>query len=119
LRGGKLYVAGGRGDGGPSNKVYAVDLAAGSVFVVGRLPQAVFGASLVQAGRMLYLLGGRTAGGPVAWVVRIDPVTGHIEPAGRMPQPLADAATARVGKATYVIGGTGGTAVTRLGPTRP
>jgi N-acetylneuraminic acid mutarotase len=114
LYGGKLFVAGGRGDAGPSNKVYAVDLAAGSVYVVGRLPQAVFGASLVQAGRMLYLLGGRTAGGPVAWVVRIDPVTSKIEPAGRMPRPLADAATVRVGKATYVLGGTAGTAVTRV-----
>jgi hypothetical protein len=116
LRGGKLYVAGGRGDSGLSNKVYAVDLAAGSVYVVGRLPQAVAGASLVQVGRFLYLLGGRTAGGPVPWVVRIDPLTSRVEPAGRMPEPLADAATVRVGKTTYVLGGTAGTAVTRLGP---
>ena len=116
LHGGRLYVAGGRGDAGPSDTVYVVDLASGTVSVLGRLPRAVAGASLVAVGGQLYVLGGKDKRGPVASVVRIDPASGRIEPAGRMPRPLAGAVTAQVGRATLVIGGTRPTAVHRIEP---
>ncbi len=114
LRGGKLYVAGGRGESGLTNQVYVVELASGTVSVLGRLPQPVAGASLVVAGGQLYLLGGRAASGPVAAVVHINPTTGSIARAGSMPRPLAGAATVQVGGATLVIGGTQSKAVFRL-----
>ena len=115
LRGGRLYVAGGRGEAGLSDAVYVVDLASGTVSVLGRLPRAVAGASLVAWGGKLYLLGGKDKAGPVASVVRIDPASGRIEPAGRMPRPLAGASTVQAGPATLVIGGTRPTAVFRIG----
>ena len=114
LRGNTLYVAGGRGESGLSDKVYAVDLAAGTVSVLGHLPHAVSGASLVQVGSKLYLVGGKNASGPVKTVVRIDPAAGTIEPAGTMPRPLAGAAAVEAGGATYLLGGTRPTAVMRV-----
>ena len=82
--------------------------------VVGRLPHAVAGASLVKVGSKLYLFGGKDATGPVKTVVRIDPATGTIEPAGTMPRALAGAAAVEVGGATYLLGGTRPTSVVRL-----
>jgi N-acetylneuraminic acid mutarotase len=114
LRGGTLYVAGGRTETGLSDTVYAVDLAGGTVSVLGRLPRAVAGGSLVAAGGKLYLLGGKDDAGPVKSIVAIDPGSGRIEPAGTMPRPLAGAAAVRVGEATLLIGGTRPTAVTRV-----
>ena len=115
LRGNTLYVAGGRGESGLSDKVYAVDLAAGTVSVLGHLPHAVAGASLVRAGGKLYLVGGKNASGPVKTVVRIDPAAGTIEPAGTMTRALAGAAAVEAGGATYLLGGTRPTVVTRVG----
>jgi hypothetical protein len=120
LRGGKLFVAGGRTESGPSRNVYVVDLDARSVRELGRLPRPVAGGSLVAAGGKLYLLGGNGPKGPEAGVVRIDPSNGRITAAGRMPRPLAFAGAAAVGGKTYVLGGKGASgpsaAIVRLAP---
>jgi hypothetical protein len=112
LRAGRVYVAGGTTAAGPTAKVYAIDLSAGTVTTIGELPRPVSGATMVVSGGQLYVLGGRSADGPVATVVRIDPRTGAIAPAGRMPTPLVGASAVRVGNATLVVGGTRGTAGT-------
>jgi hypothetical protein len=112
LHGGRLYVAGGTTEAGPTASVYAIDLSSGTVTTVGELPRAVTGATMVVSGGQLYVLGGRGANGPVATVVRIDPRTGAIAPAGRMPSPLVGAAAVRVGGTTLVVGGARGTAGT-------
>jgi hypothetical protein len=110
-----LYVAGGRTEQGLSNKVYAVDLDAGTVTPLGTLPRAVTGALLVASGNRLYLLGGTGPGGkPSAAVVRIDPATGKPAAAGRMPEPLAGAAAVTDGARTLVVDPSTG-AVYRIG----
>ena len=115
MRGDTLYVAGGRTESGLSNAVYAVDLGAGTVAVIGHLPHRGVRRALVPAGGKLYLLGGKDAAGPVRDDRRsIDPATGTIENAGTMPRPLAGAAVVRVGGATYLLGGTRPTAITRV-----
>lgn len=99
-----LYVAGGRTEQGLSDKVYAVDLDAGTVTSLPSLPRPVAGALLVSSGSDLYLLGGTGPGGkPSAAVVRIDPATRRVSAAGRMPKPLAGAAVAPAGTRTLVV----------------
>jgi hypothetical protein len=99
-----LYVAGGRTESGPSDRVYAVDLGSGVVTPLAKLPRPVQGALLVSSGTGLYLLGGTGPGGkPSTAVVRIDPATGKPTPAGRMPKALVGAAAVPDGARTLVV----------------
>jgi hypothetical protein len=110
-----VYVAGGRTQSGPSDRVYAVDLGSGVVTPLAKLPHPVQGALLVASGTSLYLLGGTGAKGkPSTAVVRIDPATGQPTPAGRTAKALVGAAAVPVGARTLVVDPSSG-AIYRIG----
>ena len=104
MLGSTLYVAGGLTQQGLSRKVYAVDLATGTVKPFGTLPQGLEQGSLVVAPSGIFLVGGRGANGkPVDSVVRIDPVTGYAVNVGTTRAPLAGAATVPTGSRTLMV----------------
>jgi hypothetical protein len=104
---GSVYIFGGVEPGGEVSLVQALDLATGSVRVVGRFPHPLWRATAFAiAGRVL-VAGGRTGDQPESVIWSFDPTTGQVLAVGHLPYAVSDAAGVVVDGIGYLIGGEG------------
>lgn len=104
---GEVVVVGGTTGTRDRTEIQAIDLANGSVRVIGKLPTGLSHAAAFVIDGKLLVAGGRTGGVAQNAIWEIDPVTGTVTMAGRLPQPVSDAAPVVIGDVGYLIGGEG------------
>jgi len=108
--GGRIYVFGGEVRSGGSSVVATdviqeVDPATRRATVVGRLPEALYGAAAFTLDGVAYLAGGQVPGGTT--LTAIDayvPATGKVLDAGLLPQAVAFAGSTTVGSGASAVG---------------
>jgi hypothetical protein len=111
--GDRVYVFGGKtregGADSQTSDIQAIDVAAGTVTVVGHFPQAMGHMVAAVLGGGIYVMGGRSGTGvqltDSAAVWRFDPSTGAVIQVAELPAPLTDSTVAAVGDTAYLIGG--------------
>lgn len=112
---GRLVVAGGQGPGGPTDGVFSVDPASGSVRRIGTLPAPVAHAAAFTLGGIAYVAGGRDAQDHAdTRVSAVDPVARTVTAAPPLARPTADAAVAAIPGADLLIGGWGATTLDQV-----
>ena len=98
-------ISGGEYDGDFSDDIQRIDLATGSVRIIGHLPTPLAHAMAAAVGGRIYLLGGSAPQGPSDTIRRLDPTSGRTILAGQLPRPVTDAAVATIGSRVYLLGG--------------
>lgn len=111
---GRIYVFGGQtSSGAPTAVIQMINPATHVGERVGRLPEAVTGATALVVAGVLFVLGGSTtvAGGtppnPSIWA--FDPATGSVRLAGRLQLPVAHASAVALAGRGWIVGGEGAT----------
>jgi len=116
---GRIIVAGGETDSGPSDRVLSVDPTTGRVAQLGPLPAAVSQAAAFTLGGRVFVAGGVGSGGAAsARIWNVDPARGSVSAAGRLPVALADTAIAAIGKREWLLGGWDRTALSQVSVAR-
>lgn len=101
-----VYLFGGLGDGGLSDRVYRFDPASGSVEELpARLPSGREQVAAAAGPEGIWLVGGRGEAGCLDEVLLFDPRQGTLRLVARLPTPLAGAAAVAEGECIYLIGG--------------
>jgi hypothetical protein len=104
---GEVIVVGGTTGTRDRTQIQAINLADGSVRVIGKLSTGLSHAAAFVIDGKLLVAGGRTDGVAQDAIWEIDPVAGTVTMAGRLPHPVSDAASVVVGDVGYLIGGEG------------
>lgn len=100
-----IWVIGGEFNNASTPIVQRIDLAAGTVKDVVKLPKALTRASAFVLGGSVFVAGGRTPDGRSNQILRIDPATNAVTVAGALPEPLSDSTVAVLGNTAYLFGG--------------
>ena len=103
--GSTILVLGGVTVAGDTAAIQSVDLARGTVAVVGRLPQAMSHETALVVGGVVVLAGGRHGGKALDGVLEVDPASYAVRAGGRLPRAESDAAGVVVGGVGYLVGG--------------
>jgi hypothetical protein len=90
---------------GDIDAIQKIDVATGTVTVVGHLPQRLAKAVAVELGGQVFILGGRVAGRFLPQILRFDPATGAVTNAGTLPYSVTDSDVAVVNGHAYLVGG--------------
>lgn len=102
---GLVFVVGGTTGSADVGAIQVIDPVAGTVKVIGRLPESLSHATALVVGGRLLIAGGRHGGRAQDTIWQLDTRTGVVTRVGRLPRPLSDAAAAAVGGVGYLIGG--------------
>ncbi len=101
-----VWVFGGERSAAMVDAVQRIDLASGTVRVVGRLPDALGHASACLLNGQILVLGGRTSQTTLTTAIwRFDPSTASFTRAGQLPKQLADSAVVTLRGSCYLVGG--------------
>jgi len=103
--GNTIYVFGGEWAGTESSTLQAIDVAHGSVRVLGRLPSPRSQAAATVLGNTIYVAGGRVHGATSADILSFDASTTRFTLVGELPWPVADAALGVAADRAYLVGG--------------
>ena len=106
--GGRVFVVGGTDLSGEVADIQVIDIATGSVRVIGRMPTGLTDAVALVLGGRLIVAGGRAGGRVQDAIWQVDPTTGAVTRIGRLPMPVADAAGVVVDGVGYLVGGEAG-----------
>ncbi len=109
---GDVYLFGGSGPQGFSDRIYRFDPRTGQFQAAGLLPQALHDAAAVPGSGGLLLCGGGMDT-ILPTVLRFTPGQAQAETVANLPQPLADLAAAQLGSTSYCMGGYTGTVYNR------
>ena len=105
VSGGALYVFGGVGTAGDVDAIQRLDLASGTMRVVGHLPAPLSHATAESIDSTVYILGGRHGDTRQRSVFRFDPAAGAVAAAGTLPFAVSDAGSATIDDHTFIVGG--------------
>ena len=106
--GGQVYLFGGSGPQGFSDRIYDFNPSADTVTAVGTLPQALHdGAAVASGGAILFCGGGKST--ILNTVLQYRPGAAAAQSVGTLPHALADLGAASLGGRAYCLGGYTGT----------